>query len=247
MSGSSENPEAPAGLLRALVGRLGGRASARLGLDVAGGGDAARGRWLVASCLIAGLRDEDRAVRTFRALDAAGLSDPAGLAAAQPERVAEVIFRADSPKPEMHALKLVRASHALRDRFGGSLDALAADADGLEDLGGRVARLAPGLGAASVTLFLRELRDCWPAAADVPLSPATIAAAVHLGLLRQGIDPEAASGVLERALAGLPDAPPAADVEAALHRLGARSCLRGRLRRCPLGDTCPARGAAGGA
>jgi hypothetical protein len=35
------------------------------------------------------------------------------------------------------------------------------------------------------------------------------------------------------------DAPPFADVEAALERLGAASCLRGRVKSCPLGAECP--------
>ena len=108
--------------------------------------------------------------------------------------------------------------------------------DGLEALGGALAALAPGLGAATVTRFLAPLRALWPAAADLPVEPAVLAAGCHLGLLAEDQDLEGAAAVLVATSKG----PDPVDLEAALARLGRRACLRGRYARCPLGASCPA-------
>ena len=73
------------------------------------------------------------------------------------------------------------------------------------------------------------------------MSPATLAAADHLGWLQPGEDVDGEPGALRAVLAAQPEAPPLADVEAALDRLGRRACLRERPERCPLADTCPQR------
>ncbi len=146
---------------------------------------------------------------------------------------------ADHPRPERAAGGLVRAFAALEERYGGSLERLAGEAEDFEDLAGRLAGLAPGIGVATVTRFLRPLRDVWPLAAELPLSPAARAAAVHLGLIREGEDEEGEPGALRAALAREPDPPPLCDVESALDALGRRACLRNRPDRCPLAQHCP--------
>ena len=197
----------------------------------------------MAVCLRTPRADEEAAAVAFRALAALGLDAPDAIYRAGPEPVADALADADHAHPERTAAKLVRASAALRQRHGGSMQKLAAEADGLEDLGGRVAALAPGIGAATVAHYLRALRDVWPAADDLPLAPAARAAAAHLGWLDEADDDvEADPAPLRAALARETDAPSLVDVEAALTRLGKRACLRGRSDRCPLGQECPLRG-----
>jgi hypothetical protein len=222
-----------------IVSRLGGNPVAALGLDLDREED--RGRWLVAACLRAGRVDARAAERAFRRLDAAGFATPAAIAGGDLAAVAGALAEAGYPQPERTAAKLVRAGAALAQRHRGSLETLAAGAEGIDDLAARLAGLAPGIGAATVAAFLRPLRDRWPAARELPLAPAARAAAVHLGLLAEGEDEEGEPGTLRTALARDPDAPPLADVEAALERLGRRACWRGRTDRCPLGAECPAR------
>jgi hypothetical protein len=202
---------------RRIVSRLGGDPAARLGLDLAREAD--RGRWLVAACLLSAGAPEAVAEAAFRRLAESGLEAPARLAAAPPGAVARALEQAGHPRPERVAAVLTNACRSLLERHGGSLAALAQQAEGLEDLGARVAALGRGVGQATVHCFLRPLRPHWPAAADLPLSPAAQAAAEHLGLRWDGD----------------------LDVEAALERLGRRACLRGRVERCPLGAACPAR------
>jgi hypothetical protein len=224
---------------RWIVSRLGGNPAAALGLDLADDGDA--GRWLVAAGLLAGRADEDRGRRSFRALRAAGLDTPQAVARATPGRLAQALEQAGHPQPQRTAAIVTRACSALVERHDGSPAALAAGAEGLDDLAARLARLAPGFGAAAVARVLRPLRDLWPAALELPLGAAARAAAVHVGLLAEGEDEEGEPAALRAALARDPDAPPLADVEAALERLGRAACLRERTGRCPLGADCPRR------
>jgi endonuclease III len=224
---------------RELVEHLGPHPAASLGIDPRD--EEGVGRWFIAACLLAGRVDAAAASAAYRALARDSLASPREIAKADPARIARGLAEAGYPKPEIAAQKLARASETLVERWGGSLSALAADADDLADLGGRIARLAPGVGPATVALFLRPLRDTWIAARELPLSPAARAAALHLGLLREGEDEEGEPGALRAALAAQPDAPSLSDAESARERLGRRACLRERVRSCPLGGDCPAR------
>jgi hypothetical protein len=227
------------GASRALVERLGGHPAARWGIDLAR--ESGRREWLAAALLLAGRAGEARADAALAALARVGGPDLAALADADPAQLGRALQEARIPDAEAVAARLVRAGRALAGRHAGSLDALAREALDLEELAARIASLAPGFGAATVGRFLRPLRALWPAAREVPLAPAARAAALDLGWLAEGEDEEGEPAALAAALAGDPEAPAFADVEAALERLGAAACLRGRLARCPLADACPRR------
>ncbi len=220
-----------------LVARFGGHPVEQLGIDLEAG--EGPGRWLVAACLYGGRVDEGVARAAARALAAAGLADPPDIALARPEALETALFGAGYPAPDLTARKLWRICNSLAERYGGSLDSLAAQSEQLEDLAARLARLAPGFGAASVAQFLRPLRDRWVQAREIPLHPAARAAAVHLGLLAEGEDAEGEPGALRAALRDDPAQPSLADTEFALMRIGRVACSRKRVTRCPLADACP--------
>ena len=90
-----------------------------------------------------------------------------------------------------------------------------------------------------MTRFLRPLRERWPAAAELPLTPAARAAARHLGWIDASDDLEGEPSALRRALADLGDSLAFSDIESALERLGRRACVRERADRCPLEAICP--------
>lgn len=173
----------------------------------------------MAACLLSGRAGEAAALAAFRALRERGLTHPAAVAGARPEEVARVLEASGYPRAERAATVLWRGCRSLAERYGGSPSRLAAGADGLDELGARLAGLARGVGAGTVACFLRPLRVHWSAASDLPLSPAAAAAATCLGVAWDGD----------------------ADLEAALDRLGRRSCLGQRPERCPLGARCPLR------
>jgi hypothetical protein len=224
---------------RALLDRIGGHPAHTLGLDLDVPRD--RERWFVAACLLAGRAGEERALAAFRALERASCADLDRLGADDPEPIRAALEDAGYPQPEAAAGRLARAARGLAETHGGSLEALASEAEDLEDLGSRLTGLASGVGAATALRFLRPLRDRWPAAREVPLAPAARAAAVHLGLLGAGEDSEGEPAALRAALRESGDPVAFVDLEAALERLGGRACLRNRPARCPLGDACPAR------
>jgi endonuclease III len=223
----------------AVVERLGGHAAGDLGLDLEDASD--RTRWLFAACLLAERVGEDAAHDAWRRLAAQGLDTPERLAATEPISVESALAGGRLPRPEVTARKLVRVARALAAQYGGSIDALADEALDFEELAGRIARLAPGVGAATVLRFLAPLRDRWATAREAPLSPAARAAAVCLGVLSEGQDEEGEPSALRAALRDAKEGPALADVEAALERLGRRACQRERPGRCPLRERCPAR------
>jgi hypothetical protein len=222
-----------------LVARFGGHPAGELGIDLEASGGPER--WLVASCLFGGRIDAEIALAAARALEAAGLADPQSVALARPEALEAPLIGAGYPAPEATARKLWRVCDSLARHHGGSLDALAAQSEQLEDLATRLTRLAAGFGAASVARFLRPLRDRWIQAREIPLHPAARAAAIHLGLLTEGQDEEGEPGALRAALRDDPEQPSLADVESALTRIGTVACSKDRTARCPLGDACPRR------
>jgi hypothetical protein len=225
--------------LRGIVERLGPHPSRRAGLDPTQ--DAGALPWLALALLLSARADEEHALAAWRDLAAHELADVAALSAADPAQVAARLALAHVPQPERAAATLLRACRAFVSRFEGSLARLVADADDLDSLGARVTSLAPGVGTATVLRFLRPLRERFAVARELPLAPSARAAAVHLGLLTEDEDEEGAPARLRARALSEPDAPPFADVEAALERLGTAACLRGRSDRCPLGNACPLR------
>jgi len=225
---------------RQLVDRLGGHPARSLEIDLES--DSGLGSWLIAACLCAARVDEAVALRAHGALRAANCATAVDLAETDPARIASALATVDYPKPEVAAVRLARVCGALVERWDGSISALAAEALDLTEIGTRLTRLAPGLGPATALDFLRPLRDRFSAACETPLSPQALAAAEHLGWIQPGEDSEGEPGALRAALADDPDAPALMDVEAALDRLGRRSCRRDRTARCPLGEECPRRG-----
>ncbi len=237
-----------------LVARLGPHPLTRSGLeldeapgDVAS--DGALESWLVLSLLLGGRTREKTALAAFSALQRQGATTAAGVAAIGASGLHRVLDGADLPKSEATAALLSRVCGALERGWGGSLDRLAADAEGLESLARRLSGLGAGFGRAAVLRFLTPLRQRWSAANDLPGTPAATHAAACLGLVVDGNDAEALPAAIASWLRNasgdgdVTDAiPRARDVEWALERLGRAACLRGRRDRCPLGSGCPGAG-----
>ncbi len=232
---------------RGLVMQLGPHPATVLGLDLEAEDDLPCAEWLVASILLRGRVSESAALEAWRRLAKEGLQTPSGIARVGASAVLPLLEEARLAKSEATAAVLYRVCTALVRRHAGSVDVLAAGADGLEDLAQRLAVLGAGFGRAAVLRFLTPLRDRWTPANDLPASAAVCAAARHLGWIGDTQDEEGAPSSLARWLSrnesttgdleGAP--PPLRDVEAALDRLGRAACLRDRTDRCPLAGHCP--------
>jgi len=232
---------------RSLVERLGPHPATGVGLDLDDAGDRDLGRWLALCILLGGRTGEASGRDAWRGLQKQGLDEPEGLARAGPAVTHRCLEQAGLRRSEPTAALLVRVASSLVARHDGSIDRLAAGADDLEDLAGRLARLGAGFGRAAVFRFLVPLRGRWSAAGDLPASAAVRAAAVHLGIVSELQDEEGTPSGLAHWLrnrSGAGDVP-MRDLEAALDRLGRAACLRDRSNRCPLGADCPRRGGPG--
>lgn len=225
-------------LMAALLARMGGKFSTELGIDLAKG-PAERQKWFLAAVLFGAPISGTQAVRTYRVFAAQGVVSPEAILARGWDGLVALLDEGGYTRYDFKtATKLLRLMEALKERYKGDLEHLAALAEDPADLERRLMDLAPGIGPTTVNIFLRELRGLWPKARP-PLSSLAQLAAEHLGLIPAGLAPEAAWEALERKWATKPvPGFEITDLEAALVRLGRDFC-RKPAKACPLKPWCP--------
>lgn len=205
-----------------------GRFAAELGLKLRSG-PAARQQWFLAAIFYGGRISGVLAARTFRVFAAAGVYTPEAILAKGWDNLVVLLDEGGYTRYDFKtATKLLKVMASLQERYQGSLEQLHAAAADHQDLERRIMELAPGIGPATVNIFLRELRGLWTKA-DPDLSPLAQGAAEHLKLLEPGLSPREALEQLRRRWQAQPIAGrDFADLEAALVRLGLE--LRRSLR-----------------
>jgi hypothetical protein len=203
-----------------LLAKYKGRFAGELGLDLKSG-LAAGQQWFLAAILYGARISGVLAARTFQVLAAAGVFTPEAILAQGWDNLVALLDQGGYARYDFKtATKLLKTMESLQDRYQGSLERLHEAAADREDLERRLMDLAPGIGPATVNIFLRELRGVWPKA-DPGLSPLAQDAAEHLKLIPRGLDPRQALRELERHWQAQPvPGFDFADLEAALVRLG---------------------------
>ncbi len=169
-------------LVRRLVGVLGGRYSAAMGIDVDGGAGEVE-RWFLAATLF-GTRISARIVqRTFAVFDRAGVRTVPEAGRRTWEELVGLLDEGGYVRYDFRtATRLKTLARVLDERFGGRIATLGATARTPRQLEAALDEL-PGWGPVTVRLFLRELRGVWPAA-DPEVDGRATWAAEHLGLPR---------------------------------------------------------------
>jgi endonuclease III len=209
---------------RRIVRELGGRFSLELGIDV-DRDPAEVERWALAATLFGNRISTAVAMRTYRALEQAGVHtiEDAGRRSWE-ELVALLDLGGYVRYDERTASRLLALADAIADRFGGRISCLGAEVDDPTALE-QALRELPGWGPVTTHAFLRELRGVWRGA-QVPLSERTVRAAEHLGLpaTLESLSSFAADAHLD-----------VRDLEAALVRLS----LGHDLEACYGGEECP--------
>jgi len=234
------------GLIEALLGKLGGRFSATLGIELDRGDSQEVFKWFLAAILYGARISETIATRTYREFEARGVLSPEAILETGWHGLVEILDDGGYVRYDFKtATKLLEVMTALKERFDGDLNRLHAQAEGPEDLERTLMALGKGIGPVTVNIFLRELRDVWEKADPLP-QELTVLAARRLGFtpLAGSSDEERREimgqlrAVWERhALPGWDFA----DFEAALVRLGKGYCRRRRWMVCPLGERCGCR------
>jgi endonuclease III len=197
-----------------------GRFAAELGLELKSG-PAARQQWFLAAIFYGGRISGVLAARTFRVFAAAGVYTPEAILNQGWDNLVVLLDEGGYTRYDFKtATKLLKVMETLQKNYQGSLEQLHQAAADPEDLERRLMDLAPGIGPATVNIFLRELRGIW-GKADPDLSPLAHTAAEHLKWVKPGLSPREALEQLRRRWQARP-APGRdfADLEAALVRLG---------------------------
>jgi hypothetical protein len=215
-------------IITALLEKFQGRFATELGLDLKSG-SGARQQWFLAAVFFGARLSGTLAARTFRTFMAAGVYSPEAILGQGWDNLVVLLDQGGYTRYDFKtATKLLKIMESLQAHYQGSLERLHEAAADPEDLERRLRELAPGIGPATVNIFLRELRDIW-AKADPPLSPLAQAAAEHSGLMDRGLDPREAWRELQRHWQAQPAAGfDLADLEAALVRLGLELRHQGR-------------------
>lgn len=222
----------PSDKATAVVEAVGGRYSAQLGIDLAGGKDPEIFKWFLASVLFGARISERLAMLTYRAFAERGLLTPTAIRDCGWNGLVAVLDAGGYVRYDFKtATKLLGLCGSLLEQYRGSLCRLHEEADSPADLAERIKALGKGVGDVTVTIFLRELRGIWPQAMP-PLSAPALAAARCLGFLAD--EPLENQEALERLQRLWTDEGHASadfpDFEAALVRQGL-SLRRGRTVR----------------
>ncbi|MGA7577306.1 MAG: hypothetical protein ACLQUW_06920 [Desulfobaccales bacterium] len=207
-------------VMAALLTRFKGRFAAELGLKVSSGPEA-RQQWFLAAIFYGARISGVLAARTFRVFAAAGATSPEAILARGWEGLVALLDQGGYARYDYKtATKLLQVMASLKERYQGSLERLHEAAADPADLERRLMELAPGIGPATVNIFLRELRGIWVKAAP-PLSPLAQAGAEEAGLAARGLSPREALEEIFRHWQAQPlPGYDFADLEAALVRLG---------------------------
>ncbi|MBS7623484.1 hypothetical protein KEJ39_07415 [Candidatus Bathyarchaeota archaeon] len=182
-------PEVQAGTSRERIARLvdefGRRFSAELDIKLDNSDRDEVFRWFVASILFGARISEKIAIKTYRKFMENGFDSADRIVEAGWDRLVEVLDSGGYARYDFKtATKMLEVMKNLKDRFGGDLCRLHAEASSPTDLEMKIKQLGKGIGDVTVSIFLRELRGIWRHA-DPPLQELAITAAQSLGLTRR--------------------------------------------------------------
>ncbi len=225
-------------LIKALLDRMGGRFSTALGINLDQGDSREIFKWFLASILYGARISEAIASNTYREFERSGVLSPDRILETGWDGLVQILDAGGYVRYDFKtATKLLEVMAALKERFGGDLNALHAQAQSPHDLEQKLMDLGRGIGPVTVNIFLRELRDVWKKADPLPQDLAVMAAR-NLGLVQADERRKILSelrAVWER------HAPPGwtfADFESALVRLGKDYCRRRKCDICPMAGEC---------
>lgn len=217
------DPGAGAERVQGILARWGGRFSSELGIDLDQGAAQEIFKWFLAALLYGARIAQPLAGRTYREFERAGVLSPQAIQRTGWNGLVAILDRGGYARYDFKtATKLLAASQALLEQYGGDLNRLHDAARDAADLEARLRSLAKGIGAVTANIFLRELRGIWEKARPLPCGPA-VAAARELKLVPGQL--QDGEVILERlqALWAKAAAPGRfADFEAALVRCGIR-------------------------
>jgi len=225
-------------LIEELLGRLGGRFSVSLGINLDRGDSREVFKWFLASILYGTRISETIASNTYHEFERSGVLSPDSILETGWHGLVEILDAGGYVRYDFKtATKLLEVMKDLKERFKGDLNVLHAQAEGPRDLEARLMGLGKGIGPTTANIFLRELRDVWEKADPLPQDLAAMAAR-NLGLVQATERRETLSELRAIWEANAIAGKRFSDFESALVRLGKDYCRRMRCAACPMADLC---------
>ena len=157
--------------------RLGGRFAVSLEIELKRQTSRELFKWFLAAVLFGAPISYAVAARAYHELLTAGASSARAILRIGWRGLVEILDRAGYVRyDEKTATKLLTVCQRLLDGYAGDLGAVQHAAVDEADLERRLMALGPGVGPATATIFLRELRGIWAKAEPLPCAMGTRAA-----------------------------------------------------------------------
>lgn len=225
-------------LAEILVENFGVRYTDLMNIKVETGNEKEIFKWFLASVLFGAPIRAETAIKTYKCFEARGILSPSKILETGWEGLVKVLDEGGYTRYDFKtATKLLEIAENLREKYRGSLNCLHKEAAGSRDLEGKIKNLAKGIGDATVSIFLRELRGVWEKADPKPTS-LVILSAKNLGIIKSD-EPEVALHELKAfwekdAVEGYCFA----NFETALLRVGKDYCRKRKCSQCLLRVYC---------
>lgn len=132
-------------------------------------GDPAYAKWLLASILYSRPFPEEAPIGAFDTLERRGQTSPEAIVGVGRDQLARVLEKNEYTRyASSIASEVVEAFKDLLQRYDGKLSRLYDASVDSKDLERRVRSLGKGLDPVAVSVFLRDMRPCWPKADPEP-------------------------------------------------------------------------------
>jgi len=225
-------------LVKMLIENFGVRYTDLMGIRVKTGDDREIFKWFLASALFGAPIRTETAIKTYRCFEERGVLSSSKILETGWDGLVEILDEGGYTRYDFKtATKLLEIAKSLQEKYNGSLNFLHEKAVNSHDLEERIKNLAKGIGDATVSIFLRELRTVWAKADPKPTS-LVILSAKNLGIIKSD-NPDVALQELKvfwekNAVKGCCFA----NFETALLRVGKNYCRRDKCDVCPFRVYC---------
>ena len=167
-----------------LVAQFGQKYSDILGINLKTKDDGEIFKWFLASVLFGAPINETSVIRTYKCFEKHGGLTPEKILETGWDGLVKILDEGGYTRYDFKTSdKLLEVMDNLLKKYKGSLNLIHEQASDSYDLEKRLKDLGKGVGAVTISIFLRELRDLWKKANSKP-TPLVILAAKNLGIVK---------------------------------------------------------------
>lgn len=225
-----------------LIEKFGRRYPEVLGIDLSEGKDEEVFKWFLASVLFGAPITETSVIKTYNCFKRYNVLSPKQIIETGWDGLVKILDEGSYTRYDFKtADKLLEVMQNLMAKYNGSLCRIHKEALDQRDLEKRLKDLGKGIGNATISIFLREMRDIWDKADPAPTN-IVVLAAKNLGIVKD-IGEDALAQLKRFWLKNKFEGKSFANFETALLRLGKDFCRKRRCTVCPVKAECLIRGA----